>query len=111
MGTMEMNPKNARQVVYAACVLHNFLCDKRDSEYLPPGSVDIIDGSTERGAGGTWRSQSDVLPAAPSTTQRNAGQVAVVMRDTFMRYFTGVGAVSWQLDHVTSRRSSARRRI
>ena len=80
-------------IVKATCVLHNFLIATNSSRYFQTVLVDReVDGNVIQG---TWRNSSSSRPAG--NLSRNAACTnAIQVRNMFMEYFSGPGAVPWQ---------------
>lgn len=103
-GPVISNPENVEKMVAATTALHNYLCHTNDATYLPVGAVDAINGNEEVGANGYWRAGGgNVLPQGPGAGPRNHTVDAANARAAFTDYFTTVGAVDWQYDHVNRR--------
>ena len=101
--SLHMSPANARSVILACCVLHNFLREKRCVDYCPPGFADGMDVNG-RVVGGAWRERNvmeDLRRRRIGGTQhRNPTALATEVRDTLVSYFNNDGALPWQLDHI-----------
>jgi hypothetical protein len=99
--------ETADYIVLAAVCLHNFIIRSREREvrerHIPERFVD-----TERNNGsiqnGLWQSHvagdSSAITAAPPTRSRNPPKCAVRMRETLADFFSGVGAVPWQVKRI-----------
>lgn len=99
--------ETADYIVLAAVCLHNFIIRSREKEvrerYIPERFVD-----TERQNGsvqtGLWQrhvaGDSSAIVPAPQTRSRNPPKCAVKMRETLADYFSGVGAVPWQIQRI-----------
>lgn len=83
------------KVVMACCTLHNFLCRKRQQQYIFSGSVDqenIEDGTIELGE----RPLPNTLTDLEIGHSRNSRQNSKDVRDLYVDYFSNDGVVSWQ---------------
>ena len=80
-------------IVKAICVLHNFLITTNSLRYFQTVLVDReVDGSI---IPGTWRNSSS-LRQAGNLSGNAASTNAIQVRNMFMEYFSGPGAVPWQ---------------
>ncbi|XP_068127844.1 putative nuclease HARBI1 [Hyperolius riggenbachi] len=84
-------------VVYACCVLHNFLRQQHAPTYFPVHAVDRVDTSTGNVVEGEWRAQPHVLTDLQPCPPRNATTEAKNNREAYADYFLSrAGAVAWQ---------------
>lgn len=83
-GKLQMNPDNAAKVVFATCLLHNFLIGERLPEEITDDSASCNQPS---------------LCNLDRIGTRGAFE-SLAIRDKFKEYFQGDGQVSWQLDVV-----------
>ncbi|XP_068119739.1 putative nuclease HARBI1 [Hyperolius riggenbachi] len=83
-------------VVYACCVLHNYLRRQHGGTYLPTQAVDYEDLQTGEIVPGEWRSYPAVLTNLQICVPRNITCNAKQNREKYLHYFNGVGAVEWQ---------------
>ncbi|XP_068129597.1 putative nuclease HARBI1 [Hyperolius riggenbachi] len=83
-------------VVYACCVLHNFLRKQHGGTYLPTQAVDTEDLETGEIVPGDWRSYPAVLTNLQIGVPRNITCNAKDNRENYLRFFNGDGAVEWQ---------------
>ncbi|XP_068135717.1 putative nuclease HARBI1 [Hyperolius riggenbachi] len=89
------------KVVYACCVLHNFLRQQYGATYLPVQAVDRVDVSTGQVVEGEWRSNPQVLTDLQPCPPRNATTEAKQNRDAYVAYFNSqAGSVAWQHDAI-----------
>ncbi|XP_068103425.1 putative nuclease HARBI1 [Hyperolius riggenbachi] len=93
---MNVAPAKVEKIVFACCLLHNFLRRNNAAGYMPPQSVDFEDLNTGVIIPGAWRSEpsalADIPPSAPVRTCASLQE----NRDQYVRYFMGDGAVTWQ---------------
>ena len=97
--TIEVNPNYLEKIVFAPCILHNFLRDNASSDYIPLGAVDM---ELEAGSlvPGAWRQELN-LDSLQRNSQRNASQYAKEMRNKLADYFlTAEGELPWQYKYV-----------
>ena len=92
--TIPLSPVNAEKIIFASCVLHNYLREKSQARYIPPG---FIDSESNEGIlkEGDWRSQqtlSGLEQQGSNTYSKDVKQV----RDEFCLYFNEKGQVPWQ---------------
>ncbi|XP_068094390.1 uncharacterized protein [Hyperolius riggenbachi] len=83
-------------LVYASCILHNFLRRQQSSTYMPPHSVDREDLENFSLLPGEWRSQPLALTNLQPLPPRNPTYGSKENRDAYVSYFNGEGAVTWQ---------------
>ncbi|XP_068092012.1 putative nuclease HARBI1 [Hyperolius riggenbachi] len=83
-------------VVYACCMLHNFLRRRHGLHYMPTNSVDHEDLQLGTIIPGEWRTQQAPLTELEPSAPRNASFSAKDNREQYMHYFNGEGAVPWQ---------------
>nr|CAI5850783.1 unnamed protein product [Callosobruchus analis] len=91
--TIGINLAAINHEVMACCVLHNFLRQKCTGTYTSMDSVDrenTTDGTMELGL------RADHLANLQRRHVRNYSTEANEVRQAFMRYFNGNGAVPWQ---------------
>lgn len=94
---MEMDIANAKLVVQACLILHNFLMMKKDGIYNPPGFL-----NTEDAVGnvrpGDWRNLVDdsVRHTGRDPCTRSSTLQAREVRNVLKEYFFSEGAVSFQ---------------
>lgn len=84
------------------CVLHNYLCHKKDTMYNPPGFTDIVqpDGSVVEGF---WRSQT-AIAGLKMRTSKSSTVAGSHVRAALTTYFNSdAGAVPWQLHEIHKR--------
>lgn len=88
---INLKPDNIDSVVMASCVLHNFL--RRNTNNTRHEAPDILNDEVR---------QQEVLPIAELERghNRRCCEVAKGVRDTFMEYFIGEGAVPWQKEKI-----------
>ena len=89
-------PKSKCQnIVEAICCLHNFVIDTS-----PEGALSLADiGEDDNGR---WRQEAHALPQAQVHANRanRASDAAMKMRETLANYFSGEGALDWQVEHI-----------
>ena len=98
--TLEVRPNFVQDIVFASCILHNFLHREAKAEYIGPTSVDqeMSDGSVIYG---DWRHNMVPLDSVGRDSQRNASQYAKKIRNRLSDYFlTPEGEVEWQYDRL-----------
>lgn len=90
------------QLVQAMCILHNYLRTANDVSYHPPGFTDEItpDG---RILEGYWRPAPLLLSSLDTYSSRNSTAQAAHIRQYFAKYFSTIGSVDWQLEHIHAR--------
>ena len=84
-----LQPSKAQSLAKATCVLHNIIQTHNQSSFT----------TDTEGENGSWRQLANDGMADVAGVGRPASQEAKVVRDKFMNYFNGVGAVTWQ-DHM-----------
>ena len=89
-------------LVKAMCVLHNYLRTVNDVNYTPLGYVDHTTPAGEIREG-FWRQQAVPPLQGLGVTARSATTAAMTIRNRFAEYFSGAGALDWQLDHINRR--------
>ncbi|XP_068121714.1 putative nuclease HARBI1 [Hyperolius riggenbachi] len=83
-------------VVYACCMLHNFLRRRHGLQYMPPNSVDQEDLELGTVIPGEWRNQHTPLTELQTAAPRNPTLSAKENRDQYLNYVNGAGSVPWQ---------------
>lgn len=97
--------EKAANLVRAMCVLHNFLRTVNDTNYTPPGYLDVPnpDGTVTPGF---WRTQTQPLIDQTNRAQPRRGVTAEAsqIRDRLVDYFSSPqGSVPWQDAHINQR--------
>ena len=84
---------------------------ENDTQYLPPGFLDSIDGQSD-GSSGQWRLHTEQmeLGGSETTNSRHSTALAIEHGQMLAEFFTGPGAVDFQWPIVNARNSSARSR-
>ncbi|KAL7739180.1 hypothetical protein ACLKA6_011935 [Drosophila palustris] len=90
-----MRTDKVERLVYAACILHNFL-KAHESNYIE--GIDKEDVDEVSFKPGEWHF-TQPLTGLPAVDDRSAEQPRLV-RDQFIAYFNTTGAVSWQTDAI-----------
>ena len=86
-------PKNVDKVIKAACVLHNWLCEKRDVPAMY---------TTLNPEGDPYLPLHGPLEPLPHLLCYHSSTTAMKFRDVYKDYFNSVyGAVPWQMRAVT----------
>ncbi|KAH7710624.1 hypothetical protein AAVH_22080 [Aphelenchoides avenae] len=95
LGTIATNPELADDIVEATCCLHNFIIDTS-----PESALILADKGDDDN--GRWRQEVHALPQAPVHANRanRASDAAMEMREALVGYFSGEGALDWQVDHI-----------
>lgn len=95
LGPIDMVPKYATLVSFAALTLHNLLRAHNPQHYLPPSSLDQenTDGSIRPGS---WREQNECMECMSACNIKNSTVGAKKVRQTLTEYFSTKGAVAWQ---------------
>ncbi|KAH7708069.1 nuclease HARBI1-like protein [Aphelenchoides avenae] len=95
LGTIATSPELADDIVEAICCLHNFIIDTS-----PESSLILADKGDDDN--GRWRQEVHALPQAPVHANRanRASDAAMEMREALVGYFSGEGALDWQVDHI-----------
>lgn len=86
-----VKPETADTIITASCILFNIL---RDAKIPAPNQRDINDFSNLQNP------EHNLIPLA--ATRIRASTSAAAIRNTFMEYFNGVGAVPWQNDRLNT---------
>ena len=97
---IEINPDSAEDIVWAACILHNYLQVHAPADYMRGTDVDM---ETPEGdvIPGIWRAQDLGMRPLPTDPQRNATSYAKKVRDSLADYFlTPEGELPWQYEKV-----------
>lgn len=81
--TLSMAPENAKKIVKASVVLHNYL-KLSDSTYLTPEDVDRYDG--ENAVDGSWRSEANALQGIGRTSSNRPSTNACELRNELKEY-------------------------
>ncbi|CAH2009430.1 unnamed protein product [Acanthoscelides obtectus] len=85
------------KIIQASCALHNWLRLTSPSCYFPKDCVDVENIDSETIVEGTWRRELiATLPSITDQTTNNSPQIARNLRDKYVEYFSGAGAVVWQ---------------
>nr|CAI5853840.1 unnamed protein product [Callosobruchus analis] len=91
-------------VVKATLALHNWLKMSSGETYTPIGSFDTEDLNTRQIVPGSWRTQSTeargLVNLQTNLGSRNYTTSASTVRDQYAEYFSGHGAVPWQLNMI-----------
>lgn len=100
--TVELSPTKVQKIVFAVCILHNFLISRKQSApiYAPRGTFDTenTDGTVTLG---TWRNQNSSLEGlGKDNVPRNATTTAKNIREEFKEYFCREGEVAWQPNYI-----------
>ncbi|XP_036320480.1 protein ALP1-like isoform X3 [Rhagoletis pomonella] len=95
---MDVKPENAKTIVLAICVIHNFLIS-RNSSYLT--RTDTDNETNGELVAGNWRLElgpnGKLISLRASTTLGRPADDAINVRAAFMEYFmTPYGEVPWQ---------------
>jgi hypothetical protein len=96
--SIELNPNVCQEIVFAICIIHNYLQQNANNDYIRPNDVDVEldDGNI---IPGNWRQEGQHLYPMARDTQRNASNYAKTVRDALCDYFlTQRGEISWQYD-------------
>lgn len=88
--------ENVQKIVLATCVLHNFLRSNRG--YITPGSIDVEDIQNRCIRPGDWRNLNNNFVDLQRNGGTNSSEIAKDIRQRFVGYFNGNGAVPWQDD-------------
>lgn len=97
LNAMLIDKDNVKIVVLACMALHNMLLEEFAQDYVPPGYADTEDTAHGNVIPGEWRATGEQMTSAnvggsagrhPSTGKQ--------VRQRFVDYFMGSGAVSWQ---------------
>ena len=94
-----MSVDNVERYVLAALCLHNYLRQTDNASYCPAGFID----SSGYIKHGEWRSivtSRDGLVPLPRPHNTGAPNSGKDIREGLKDYLNGVGAVTWQLNHV-----------
>lgn len=101
---IQADGEKAAKLVKAGCVLHNFLTDIGDGNYMPVGFADVLqdDGNIRPGS---WRIEGEFTAwAQPRIPGLNHTREATNVRNLFLDYFSSeAGRVSWQDDQINRR--------
>lgn len=89
-GPIGSSVNTTKLIVQATCVLHNFLCEKDIAARRGPGSYSSLTPE-DRGEVGGLVDITDL--GGTHNYPRQAGRI----RDEYVQYFSGPGAVPWQL--------------
>uniref|UniRef100_A0A8D8TUQ0 Nuclease HARBI1 n=1 Tax=Cacopsylla melanoneura TaxID=428564 RepID=A0A8D8TUQ0_9HEMI len=92
-------------LVKAALALHNWLKMTTGESYTPVGSIDIEDLNGRVVVPGSWRNQPNRIQGLQNLEpnhfrNRNHSRLAHSVREKYAEYFSGPGAVPWQLDMI-----------
>ena len=100
MTPMPLQPEAVEAIVLAACSLHNFLRDGKEScsAYTPTGMLDSEDHITHAVTPRQWRqSGANGMLSLDRQSGNRCRHQAQIVRDEFCRYFNSeIGAVPWQ---------------
>lgn len=92
------------EIIKAACALHNWLKMTASENYTPIGSMDIEDLNTSDIIPGSWRTEPTPINGLASLRgtlgSRNYTRTAYDVRDKYAEYFSGRGAVPWQVNMI-----------
>ena len=91
---INLKPDSIEDVVFACCVLHNFLRRNSPDKYTPQGSLDVEDEDHDVQEG--FRAGDTNIAAMRPCATKNATDQAKETRDAFTECFNTTGAVSWQ---------------
>lgn len=98
---IQAKPENVEATVLAAIALHNYLKTLEPSTYAPANFVDVETPNATYP--GEWRKMvlgdNGVRPLG-NIASNNYTKTARDIRENFKAYFSGVGALSWQLDYI-----------
>ena len=94
LSPIDLPPSKIESIVLACTSLHNLLIREHVRHYTPEGSLDVEDLSVGQITHGTWR-QTPELPRAQRGSCNDMDNAKSV-REQFMEYFNGEGAVAWQ---------------
>lgn len=91
-----VQPENAKDIIIAICVLHNFLCRKSKS-YFNRKTVDSENKIThDIKIDGEWRNNAVELYGFEKKKQTNVLVEAKQTRQEYLDFFNGNGSVTWQ---------------
>ena len=97
--TIECNPDFVTLIVMATCILHNFLRQRGQADYTPPGSFDEEDDAGNV-IPGRWREEVPI-DSLPKDKRKNAAEYAKNLRNSLANYFnTKHGSVPWQYSKI-----------
>ena len=89
--------ETAVKIVKAACVLHNWLLTRSDTEYFSSAIIDKEDVGKYTFPPGSWRElESRGLSRLQSFPPRFPERNARELREYYVDFFNGPGAVTWQ---------------
>ena len=86
--------ENAKYVVLACCMSHNYMRSERLQEYCPPGYADR-QGPT---VNGEWRAIVPTVPSRRTNTSRTLDGAAVQQKFTTY-FYCEQGSLEWQQGH------------
>lgn len=93
--SINLKLESIEKVVMACCVLHNYLRRKCSSSYILPHNLDEENfGNGEVTLG--LRAAPVVFGDLQRGPNRNYGETAKNVRETFLTYLNGEGRVAWQ---------------
>ncbi|XP_018118360.1 protein ANTAGONIST OF LIKE HETEROCHROMATIN PROTEIN 1-like [Xenopus laevis] len=94
--TINLSPQKIDIIVFACCILHNFLRRNNANSYTPSNLIDQEDIHARNVIPGEWRNENNGFIELQGTQAHNNTRDAKSNRDRYVDYFTGVGAVDWQ---------------
>ena len=85
------------KIILAGVVLHNMLCEKSRSSYIPPYFADHEDAFTGTLSNGQWRDEvPESFMEKVSLLGCRGKREAEKIRDTICDFVNGPGALTWQ---------------
>lgn len=97
--TITLSPNKVECIVSATVVLHNLLRRRLGVNYVSPSLVDQEDFTRACVIPGEWRqtqTPNNAFQSLKKTKKSNQSEVAKQSRDSYVRFFTTTGQVSWQ---------------
>lgn len=94
---INISPDKIDIIILACCALHNFLRNTSKSNYISENCVDREDFTNGRIIPGQWRQQTGSgISSLEKTKTTNVNVITKNIRETYKKFFTSVGKVSFQ---------------
>lgn len=97
--TITLSPNKVECIVLATVVLHKLLRRRLGVNYVSPSLVDQEDFTRACVIPGEWRqtqTPNNAFQSLKKTKKSNQSEVAKQSRDSYVKFFTTTGQVSWQ---------------
>lgn len=99
-GPTDLKPNTIDLVNSCICYLHNWLITTSTTHYLITGTVDYEDLDTGEIHPGNWQSTNSENHSTKHLSSNNYSNDAAKKWEQYVDYFTGEGAIPWQMNSI-----------